>query len=117
MFTIKNIQNVETFIRGIINSDDITYLQNLEMDVENFMNKYEQILFLNNTIEDVLDIRDAIILRKSKLNRIIMLNKYIYDDYKNPLQNSCDNSNYCVRHELETYKKQEHKEVLKQTKN
>ena len=76
MFTMKNI-NVQNFIDSVMRNNDPKYLKELEDQVETFINKYEQLLCLNDTIEDVLDIRDAIILRQSQLRRKALLSKYL----------------------------------------
>ena len=44
-------------------------LMKIENQIEEYIKQNEQILFQNGTIEDVLDIRDAIITRISRLRR------------------------------------------------
>jgi hypothetical protein len=51
-------------------------LMKLENQIEEYINQNEQILFQNGTIEDVLDIRDAIITRISQLRREELLKSY-----------------------------------------
>ena len=48
---------------------DKYYLIKLEEKYDKFLQKNEQLLFIHNIIEDLLDIRDAIILRIGRLNR------------------------------------------------
>jgi hypothetical protein len=51
-------------------------LMKLENQIEEYIKQNEQILFQNGTIEDVLDIRDAIITRISRLRREELLKSY-----------------------------------------
>ena len=51
-------------------------LMKIENQIEEYINQNEQILFQNGTIEDVLDIRDAIITRISRLRREELLKSY-----------------------------------------
>lgn len=48
---------------------DKYYLIKLEEKYDKFLQKNEQLLFIHNIIEDLLDIRDAIILRIGRLIR------------------------------------------------
>jgi hypothetical protein len=51
-------------------------LMKIENQIEEYIKQNEQILFQNGTIEDVLDIRDAIITRISQLRREELLKSY-----------------------------------------
>ena len=51
-------------------------LMKIENQIEEYIKQNEQILFQNGTIEDVLDIRDAIITRISRLRREELLKSY-----------------------------------------
>jgi hypothetical protein len=51
-------------------------LMKIEKQIEEYIKQNEQILFQNGTIEDVLDIRDAIITRISRLRREELLKSY-----------------------------------------
>lgn len=77
MFSIETI-NVNEFIQSIMRTNDITYLTEIEKQIDAYTNKNEDLLLLNGTILDVLDIRDTIILRISQLKRRILINKYLY---------------------------------------
>ena len=115
MFTMKNI-NVQNFIDSVMRNNDPKYLKELEDQVETFINKYEQLLCLNDTIEDVLDIRDSIILRQSHLRRKALLSKYLVPEPINStVEFTCgcigpnkseakdlnkDNISFCTSHRL-----------------
>lgn len=51
-------------------------LMKIENQIEEYINQNEQILFKNGTIEDVLDIRDTIITRISRLRREELIKSY-----------------------------------------
>lgn len=51
-------------------------LMKIENQIEEYIKQNEQILFQNGTIEDVLDIRDAIITRISRLRREELIKSY-----------------------------------------
>ncbi len=63
-------------------------------------------LCLNDTIEDVLDIRDSIILRQSQLRRKALLSKYLLpESIISTVEFTCgcigtnkDNINFCTSH-------------------
>ena len=127
---MKNI-NVQNFIDSVMRNNDPKYLKELEDQVETFINKYEQLLCLNDTIEDVLDIRDAIILRQSQLRRKALLSKYLIPEpLISTVEFTCgcigqnkwadkgkptnkDNINFCTSHWLLDERKQILKKEIK----
>lgn len=127
---MKNI-NVQNFIDSVMRNNDPKYLKELEDQVETFINKYEQLLCLNDTIEDVLDIRDSIILRQSQLRRKALLSKYLVPDPPNStveftcgcigsnkseakdLNKDKDNISFCTSHRLLDERKQILKKEIK----
>lgn len=76
MFSIETI-NVNDFIQSIMRANDITYLIEIEKQINAYTNKNEELLCVNETILDVLDIRDTIILRISQLKRRMLIKKYL----------------------------------------
>lgn len=76
MFSIESI-DVNSFIESVMRSNDATYLAEIEKQIETYMNKHEDTLFMKGTIWDVLDIRDTIILRVAQLNRRRTMIKYL----------------------------------------
>lgn len=117
---MKNI-NVQNFIDSVMRNNDPKYLKELEDQVETFINKYEQLLCLNDTIEDVLDIRDSIILRQSHLRRKALLSKYLVPQPANStVEFTCgcigqnkDNISFCTSHRLLDERKQILKKEIK----
>jgi hypothetical protein len=59
---IINIQKIEKIT-------DKHFLINLEEKYDKFLQKNEQLLFMHDIIEDLLDIRDEILLQIGRLNR------------------------------------------------
>jgi hypothetical protein len=76
MFAIESI-NVNNFIESVMRANDVLYLTEIEKQIETYMNKHEDDLFIKGTIWDVLDIRDTIILRIAQLNRRVTMTKYL----------------------------------------
>ena len=103
---MKNI-NVQKFIISIMNTNDIKFLKELERQVDVFIDKQEQILLLNDTIVDVLDIRDAIILRQTQLKRKELLSAYLHTK-PDPIEYTCGciNTSFCTAHKLLVERKQ-----------
>jgi hypothetical protein len=56
-------------IKKIEKITDKHFLINLEEKYDKFLQKNEQLLFMHNIIEDLLDIRDEILLQIGRLNR------------------------------------------------
>ena len=56
---------------------DKYFLMDLELKYDNFISKNQHLLFLYDLIEDMLDIRDTILLRICRLERNERINKYI----------------------------------------
>ncbi len=75
MFSIESI-DVNSFIESVMRSNDAIYLAEIEKQIESYMNKHEDTLFIKGTIWDVLDIRDTILLRIAQLNRRMAMTKY-----------------------------------------
>lgn len=75
MFSIEST-DVNSFIESVMRSNDAIYLAEIEKQIESYMNKHEDTLFIKGTIWDVLDIRDTIILRIAQLNRRMAMTKY-----------------------------------------
>jgi hypothetical protein len=76
MFSIETI-NVNEFIQSVMRTNDITYLTEIEKQIDIYTNKNEELLCSNGTIWDVLDIRDTILLRISQLKRRMLIKKYL----------------------------------------
>lgn len=87
---LNGIQNLRTTIKNkftdsppIIEMEKIEkitdkyFLIDLESKYDNFISKNQHLLFLYDLIEDVLDIRDTIILRICRLDRSERINKYL----------------------------------------
>ena len=100
MFTMKLMKNMDIhkFIGSVMLNRDAKYLKELEKLVDEFVNKYEQILCLNETIEDVLDIRDAIILRQSQLKREALLRTYLHSIPEPEYVCGCIGARFCIIH-------------------
>jgi hypothetical protein len=100
MFTIKliKVMDIHKFITSVMLNRDTKYLKELEKQVDDFINKYEQILCLNGTIEDVLDIRDAIILRQCKLKREAVLRTYLHSIPQIEYVCGCVGLSFCINH-------------------
>ena len=62
--------------KNIMRATNRWTLMKLENQIEEYIKQNDQILFQNGTIEDVLDIRDAIITRISRLRREELLKSY-----------------------------------------
>lgn len=97
MFTMKNM-DIHKFISSVMLNRDAKYLKELEKLVDEFINKYEQILCLNETIEDVLDIRDTIILRQSQLKREALLRTYLHSIPQPEYVCGCIGPHFCIKH-------------------
>ncbi len=76
MFSIESI-DVNRFIESVMRANDAHYLSEIEKQIETYMKKHEDTLFVKGTILDVLDIRDTIILRIAQLNRRTSMAKYL----------------------------------------
>ena len=79
MFSIETI-DVNRFIESVMRANDTHYLLAIEKQIDAYMNKHEETLFIKGTIWDVLDIRDTIILRIAQLNRRQVMIKYKYSN-------------------------------------
>ncbi len=73
-------------------------LMKIENQIEEYIRQNEQILFQNGTIEDVLDIRDAIITRISQLRREELLKSYTEEgtSKKNESETNQIQQYYCL---------------------
>ena len=56
---------------------DKYFLMDLELKYDNFISKNQHLLFLHDLIEDILDIRDTILLRICRLERTERINNYL----------------------------------------
>ena len=79
--------------KNIMNTTNRWTLMKLENQIEEYIKQNEQILFQNGTIEDVLDIRDAIITRISRLRREELLKSYTEANQSNKQSNNKQSNN------------------------
>ena len=79
MFTITliNTLNIEEFINSIMKSKETQYLKEIERQLDVFIDKNYHYLFLSDRIDDMLDIRDILIIRYTKLQRISIMKSYL----------------------------------------
>jgi hypothetical protein len=75
MFSIETT-NVNEFIQSVMRANDVSYLIEIEKQIDSYTHKNEGWLFQNGFICDVLDIRDTILLRVSQLKRRLRMQKY-----------------------------------------
>jgi hypothetical protein len=71
---------------------DVSYLSQLEVMYDNFLNKNQHLLSLYNIIDDMLDIRDALTIQVSKLKRKEITNK-LYLQHKSNTNINTNNIN------------------------
>jgi hypothetical protein len=71
-------------------------LMKIENQIEEYIKQNEQILFQNGTIEDVLDIRDAIITRISQLRREELLKSYTEKPEESKSETNQIQQYYCL---------------------
>lgn len=83
-----------------MNTTDQIFLKELERQIDAFIDKQEQILWLNDAIEDVLDIRDATILRQTQLKRKKILSAYLHPAPTVEYVCGCIDGRFCRAHRL-----------------
>jgi len=75
MFSIETT-NVNEFIQSVMRANDVSYLIEIEKQIDRYTHKNEGWLSHHGYICDVLDIRDTILLRISQLKRRLIINQY-----------------------------------------
>lgn len=78
MFSITTI-DVNEFIQSVMRANDVSYLIEIEKQIDHYTNRNEGWLSQNGFICDVLDIRDTILLRVSQLKRRLRMKEYAHN--------------------------------------
>jgi len=106
--TPKNINEKNTFknninfppkidINKIFLMSDVSYLSQLEILYDEFLNRNQHLLSLYNIIDEILDIRDALSIQVSKLKRKEITSKMYLQNKININTNTNTNKNF-VKH-------------------